>query len=238
MLSNTLFSNPWQSWHLPKQVEDAQTICEANLFDDDMSSISNPGNHSNNAITPTESQMDIVPPAAYAQPGVPSHHGTSEPEYMSTSAGTSKCVQQDIPMNPGTEGSVHVVLLQSSKWLYEKEEALNKLHKQAGQQGWEHDVVAGLQSLLKQREKKERELANIKQCYVWLKKPDNGTKSGSMLAEGHEEETRGKAAPGTLDDEPDPPLVSAMVEAVTKSAEMTLRTIPESGNHFSVGAIP
>ncbi|KAI6006163.1 hypothetical protein EDC04DRAFT_2611546 [Pisolithus marmoratus] len=294
MLSNTLFSNPWQLWCSPKQVEDAQTIHEANLFDDDMSSISNPGNHLNDAIAPTESQMDIVPPATYAQPGVPSHHGTLEPDYMSTSAGTSKHVQQDIPMNLGTEGSVCVVLSQSSKchfweadfsWslqqgLYEKEEALNKLCKQ------KNDAVAGLQSLLKQREKqqiqsgqeqtawqyekqfdelqmqfefnmqsqidklqvtrmteikthvqeeaeKERELTNIEQCYMQLKKPDKGTESGSTLSEGHEEETRGKAAPGTLDDQPDPPPVSAMVEAITKSVETTLRTILESRNHFS-----
>ncbi|KAI5990720.1 hypothetical protein EDC04DRAFT_2614096 [Pisolithus marmoratus] len=150
------------------------------------------------------------------------------------------------------QAPANVVLLQSSKchfWeadfsqslqqgLYEKEEALNKLHKQVGQQGWKHDVVAGLQSLLKQREKKERELTNIEQHYAWLKKPDNSAKSGSTLSEGHEEETRGKAAPSTLDDQPNPPLVSAMGEAVTKSVEMTLRTLLESRNHFSVRTIP
>ncbi|KAI6009164.1 hypothetical protein EDC04DRAFT_2610713 [Pisolithus marmoratus] len=85
---------------------------------------------------------------------------------------------------------------------------------------------------------KERELANIEQRYVRLKKPDNGAESGSTLSKGHEEETGGKAAPSTLDDQPDPPPVSAMVEAITKSVETTLRTILESGNHFLVRAIP
>ncbi|KAI5984007.1 hypothetical protein EDC04DRAFT_2615937 [Pisolithus marmoratus] len=308
-----------------------------------MSSISDPGNHSNDAIAPTESQMDVAPSDRVIHAagqhellasehdvdvwrlGVPSHHGTSEPEYMSTSAGTSKCVQRDIPMNPGTEGGV--VLLQSSKCrfreadfsrslrrgLYEKEEALNKLRKQAGRQGRFNmqsqidklqvtrmteietrvqEEVTRLRSTL--QAEKERELANIEQRYARLKKPapfenhldiemdspagpcptrpqastpstphldaikrirkcrgvskrtrligvdidDNGAESGSTLSEGHEEETGGKAAPGTLDDQPDPPPVSAMVEAVTKSVETTLRTILESGNHFSVGAIP
>ncbi|KAI5987135.1 hypothetical protein EDC04DRAFT_2913111 [Pisolithus marmoratus] len=98
------------------------------------------------------------------------------------------------------------------------------------------EEVTRLRSML--QAEKERELANIKQHYVRLKKPDNGTESGSMLSEGHEEETRGKAAPSTLDDQPDPPPVSAMVEAITKSVETTLRTILESGNHFLVRAIP
>ncbi|KAI5980494.1 hypothetical protein EDC04DRAFT_2618432 [Pisolithus marmoratus] len=214
-----------------------------------MSSISDPGNHSNDAIMPTESQMDIVPPATYAQPGIATSVAPSN--RVIHAAGQHELLASEHDVDVWRLG------------LYEKEEALNKLCKQ------KHDVVAGLQSLLKQREKqqiqsgqertarqyekqfdelrmqfevkhrrKERELANIEQRYAQLKKPDNGTKSGSTLSEGHEEETRGKAAPSTLDDQPDPPLVSAMVEAITKSVETTLRTILESGNHFSVGAIP
>ncbi|KAI6013658.1 hypothetical protein PISMIDRAFT_19407 [Pisolithus microcarpus 441] len=54
---------------------------------------------------------------------------------------------------------------------------------------------------------------------------------------GHEEETGEKAAPGTQDDHPTPPPVSAMVEAITKSVETTLRTLLESRSDFSVGSI-
>ncbi|KAI6043421.1 hypothetical protein EDC04DRAFT_2600280 [Pisolithus marmoratus] len=226
MLSNTLFSNPWQLWCSPKQVEDAQTIHEANLFDDDMSSISDPGNHSNDAIVPTESQMDIVPSATYAQPGIATLVAPSN--RVIHAAGQHELL--------ASEHDVDV-------WRLERGGS-QQTPQAGGVTGMEQQIQSGQEQTAQQYEKqfdelrmqfeaeKERELTNIEQHYVQLKKPDNGTKSGSMLSEGHEEETRGKAAPGTLDDQPDPPLVSAMVEAVTKSVETTLRTILESRNHF------
>ncbi|KAI6105014.1 hypothetical protein EDD17DRAFT_1771288 [Pisolithus thermaeus] len=58
-----------------------------------------------------------------------------------------------------------------------------------------------------------------------------------MLPEGCKE-TGGGATPGTQDDQLDLPPVTAVVEAVTKSVEMALRTLLESGGHFSIGAIP
>ncbi|KAI6096108.1 hypothetical protein EDD17DRAFT_1514798 [Pisolithus thermaeus] len=85
---------------------------------------------------------------------------------------------------------------------------------------------------------KERELANIEQHYARLKRSDNGLDSGLTLPKGHEGEGRGEAASGTQDNQLDSPPVSAMVEVVTKSVEMALCSLLESGGHFSVGAIP
>ncbi|KAI6095113.1 hypothetical protein F5141DRAFT_1068676 [Pisolithus sp. B1] len=66
---------------------------------------------------------------------------------------------------------------------------------------------------------------------------DNGLDRESVLPEGCKE-TGGGATPGTQDDQLDPPPVTAVVEAVTKSVETALRTLLESGGHFSIGAIP
>ncbi|KAI6117425.1 hypothetical protein EV401DRAFT_1888955 [Pisolithus croceorrhizus] len=121
---------------------------------------------------------------------------------------------------------------------------------------------------------KERELANIEQCYARFRKPayvakyldtkmdplagslpscpqastlstpnlgaikanksksyykDNGLDHKSALPKG---------SPSTQDDQLDLPPVTAVVEAVTKSVETALRTLLESGGHFSIGAIP
>ncbi|KAI6138673.1 hypothetical protein EDD17DRAFT_1516851 [Pisolithus thermaeus] len=66
---------------------------------------------------------------------------------------------------------------------------------------------------------------------------DNGLDRESTLPEGCKE-TGGGATPSTQDDQLDPPPVTAVVEAVTKSVETALRTLLESGGHFSIGAIP
>ncbi|KAI5992058.1 hypothetical protein EDC04DRAFT_2613708 [Pisolithus marmoratus] len=66
MLSNPLFSsNPWHSWHSPCQVENIQTLSEDNLFDDDMTSISNSGDCID-GTAPAQSQLDTLPPIANA----------------------------------------------------------------------------------------------------------------------------------------------------------------------------
>ncbi|KAI6162799.1 hypothetical protein EDD17DRAFT_1756812 [Pisolithus thermaeus] len=66
---------------------------------------------------------------------------------------------------------------------------------------------------------------------------DNGLDHESTLPEGCKE-TGGGATPGTQDDQLDPPPVTAVVEVVTKSVKTALRTLLESGGHFSIGAIP
>ncbi|KAI5987425.1 hypothetical protein EDC04DRAFT_2912941 [Pisolithus marmoratus] len=66
MLSNPLFSsNPWHSWHSPCQVENIQTLSKDNLFDNDMTSISDSGDHID-GTTPAQSQLDTLPPIANA----------------------------------------------------------------------------------------------------------------------------------------------------------------------------
>ncbi|KAI6120122.1 hypothetical protein EDD16DRAFT_1706074 [Pisolithus croceorrhizus] len=148
------------------------------------------------------------------------------------------------------------------------------------------DEVTRLSSTLQAQ--KERELANIEQCYAQLKKPylhtETDTQAGlhpaypqpttpnldaikrirrsrgvskrtrlirvniddnpadpadpaGFMSERHEAETGEKAAPSSQDDQPTSPPVSAMVEAITKSVETTLRTLLESGGDFSVGTI-
>ncbi|KAI6111449.1 hypothetical protein F5141DRAFT_1214971 [Pisolithus sp. B1] len=67
---------------------------------------------------------------------------------------------------------------------------------------------------------------------------DNGLDSGLTLPEEHEGEGGEEAASGTQDNQLDSPPVSAMVEVVTKSVEMALCSLLESGGHFSLGAIP
>ncbi|KAI6117648.1 hypothetical protein EDD16DRAFT_1519889 [Pisolithus croceorrhizus] len=66
---------------------------------------------------------------------------------------------------------------------------------------------------------------------------DNGLDHESTLPKGCEE-TGGGATPGTQDDQLNLPPVTAVVEAVTKSVKMALRTLLESGGHFSIGVIP
>ncbi|KAI6097311.1 hypothetical protein EDD16DRAFT_1719307 [Pisolithus croceorrhizus] len=72
---------------------------------------------------------------------------------------------------------------------------------------------------------------------IGVEMDDNGLDRESALPEGCKE-TGGGATPGTQDDQLDPPPVTAVVEAVTKSVETALRTLLESGGHFSIGAIP
>ncbi|KAI5988011.1 hypothetical protein EDD15DRAFT_2371699 [Pisolithus albus] len=86
--------------------------------------------------------------------------------------------------------------------------------------------------LAKCQAEKERELANIEQHYARLKKPVRKPTNPPDLA-GHKEETGEKSAPSTQDDQP----ISAMVEAITKSVETTLRTLLENRSDFSVGSI-
>ncbi|KAI6095223.1 hypothetical protein EV401DRAFT_1896108 [Pisolithus croceorrhizus] len=129
------------------------------------------------------------------------------------------------------------------------------------------DEVTRLSSTLQAQ--KERELANIEQCYAWLKKPMQLSRLGEakefrnehsssestlilmlvqdnpadpadpagFMSERHEAETGEKAVPGSQDDQPTSPPISAMVEVITKSVKTTLRTLLESGGDFSVGTI-
>ncbi|KAI6112752.1 hypothetical protein F5141DRAFT_1214046 [Pisolithus sp. B1] len=72
---------------------------------------------------------------------------------------------------------------------------------------------------------------------IGVKMDDNGLNHRSALPEGCEE-IGGEATFGTQDDQLNLPPVSAMVEAVTKSVKTALRTLLESGGHFSIGTIP
>ncbi|KAI6095594.1 hypothetical protein F5141DRAFT_1068214 [Pisolithus sp. B1] len=369
MFPGRLFNNPWHSWRSTNQLEDTQTIPEYDLFDDDMTSTSNPCNCSGGTTTPTQSQLDTLPRATSAQPSAPapvapsdpeseydlnvwrlhapSHHNTPEPEHFSSPNAvpllTSKCRYEEVDF------------LQSlQRGLYEKEEVIQKLQKRIWEQGRQNDAVTSLQSLVEERERelsalheafsiqsgqertaqqyekqlnelckqfessmqshidklqttrmaeietrvqdevtrlsstlqaqKERELANIEQRYARLKKPkylhtEMDTQAGlcpaypqpmtpnldaikrirrsrgvskrtqligvdiddnpadpadpaGFMSERHEAETGEKAAPGSQDDQPTSPPISAMVEAITKSVETTLRTLLESGGDF------
>ncbi|KAI6107825.1 hypothetical protein EDD16DRAFT_1712126 [Pisolithus croceorrhizus] len=317
MFPGGLFNNPWHSWRSTNQLEDTQTIPKYDLFDDDMTSTSNPCNCSGGTTTPTQSQLDTLPRATSAQPSAPapvppldpeleynlnvwrlhapSHHNTPEPEHFSSpNMSTSKRAEPDTPMDLGIPTESSAVPLLTSKWLYEKEEVIQKLRKRIQEQGQQNDAVTSLQSLVKERERelsalheafslnelrkqfessmqshinklqttrmaeiethvqdevtrlssmlqaqKERELANIEQHYARLKKPDNPadptdpTDPAGFTSERHEAETGEKAVPGSQDDQPTSPPVSAMVEAITKSVETTLRTLLESGGDFS-----
>ncbi|KAI6028193.1 hypothetical protein EDC04DRAFT_2899046 [Pisolithus marmoratus] len=80
MLSNPLFSgNPWHSWHSPHQVENIQTLSEDNLFDDDMTSISNSGGCID-GITPAQSQLDTLHPIANASLDAPTPVTCAQPD--------------------------------------------------------------------------------------------------------------------------------------------------------------
>ncbi|KAI6127303.1 hypothetical protein F5141DRAFT_1210688 [Pisolithus sp. B1] len=338
MFPGRLFNNPWHSWRSTNQLEDTQTIPEYDLFDDDMTSTSNPCNRSGGTTTPTQSQLDTLPRATSAQPSTPapvapsdpeseydlnvwrlhapSHHNTPEPEHFSSpNVSTSKRAEPDTPMDLGIPTESGAVPLLTSKCCYEEvdfSQSLRRgLYEKEEEQGRQNDVVTSLQSLVKERERelsalheafsqiqsgqeqtaqqyekqlnelhkqfessmqshidklqttrmaeiktcvqdevtrlssmlqaqKERELANIEQCYARLKKPDNPADPADpagFTSERHEAETGEKAAPGSQDDQPTSPPVSAMVEAITKSVETTLRTLLESGGDFSVGTI-
>ncbi|KAI6125885.1 hypothetical protein EDD16DRAFT_1703002 [Pisolithus croceorrhizus] len=272
MFPGGLFNNPWHSWCSPNQLEDVQTVHQSDLFDDDMSSASDPADHNTSTAILTEppTRMDsssssahheapelehqvnvwslgdpshrITPEALESERNVwrlsaPSHHNHPSPEQVSIShVATRKQVEPDTPMDPA-EATIsskcryeEVDFSRSlQQGLYEKEEIINKLRKKVWQQGKPNNTVTSLQSNLKQ---KESELLGLHQAL-----DDNGLNCESTLPEGCKE-TGGGATPSTQDDQLDPPPVTAVVEAVTKSVETALRTLLESGGHFSIGTIP
>ncbi|KAI6038371.1 hypothetical protein EDC04DRAFT_2603972 [Pisolithus marmoratus] len=80
MLSNPLFSsNPWHTWHSLHQVENIQTLSKDNLFDNDMTSISDSGDRINGA-TPAQSQLDTLPPIANASLDAPTPVAHAQPD--------------------------------------------------------------------------------------------------------------------------------------------------------------
>ncbi|KAI6097057.1 hypothetical protein F5141DRAFT_1067340 [Pisolithus sp. B1] len=66
MFHGGLFNNPWHSWHSPNQ-EDVQMVRQNNLFDDDMSSTSDPTDHLTSTAALTQPQMDTSSSSAHAQ---------------------------------------------------------------------------------------------------------------------------------------------------------------------------
>ncbi|KAI6098113.1 hypothetical protein F5141DRAFT_1219714 [Pisolithus sp. B1] len=177
MFPGGLFNNPWHSWRSTNQLEDTQTIPEYDLFDDDMTSASNPCNRSGGTTTPTQSQLDTLPRATSAQPSAPapvapsdpeseydlnvwrlhapSHHNTLEPEHFSSPNAvpllTSKCRYEEVDFSQSLR-----------RGLYEKEEVIQKPRKRIWEQGWQNDVVTSLQSLVKER---ERELSALHEAF-------------------------------------------------------------------------
>ncbi|KAI6096109.1 hypothetical protein EDD16DRAFT_1716393 [Pisolithus croceorrhizus] len=67
MFPNGLFNNPWHSWHSPTQLEDVQMVCQNDLFDDEMSSTSDPADHTSSTAALTQSQVGISSSSAHAQ---------------------------------------------------------------------------------------------------------------------------------------------------------------------------
>ncbi|KAI6137725.1 hypothetical protein EDD17DRAFT_1517129 [Pisolithus thermaeus] len=67
MFPNGLFNNPWHSWHSPSQLEDVQTVCQNDLFDDEMSSTGNPADHTSSTTALTQSLVGISSSSAQAQ---------------------------------------------------------------------------------------------------------------------------------------------------------------------------
>ncbi|KAI6101987.1 hypothetical protein EDD16DRAFT_1716311 [Pisolithus croceorrhizus] len=324
MFPGRLFNNPWHSWRSTNQLEDTQTIPEYDLFDDDMTSTSNPCNRSGGTTTPTQSQLDTLPRATSAQPSTlapvppldpeseydlnvwrlhaPSHHNTLEPEHFSSpNMSTSKCVEPDTPMDLGIPTESGAVPLLTSKCRYKEVDFSQSLRRglyekeedtfSATDNNKQNDAVTSLQSLVKERERElsalhevfsqiqsgqertaqqyEKQLnelrkqfessmqshidklqttrmAEIETCVqdevtrlssTLQDNPTDPADPAGFMSEQHEAETGEKAAPGSQDDQPTSPPVSAMVEAITKSVETTLRTLLESGGDFSVGTI-
>ncbi|KAI6119983.1 hypothetical protein EDD16DRAFT_1519118 [Pisolithus croceorrhizus] len=323
MFPGGLFNNPWHSWCSTNQLEDTQTIPEYDLFDNDMTSTSNPCNRSSGTTTPTQSQLDTLPCATSAQLSAPvpvapsdpeleynlnvwrlhapSHHNTPEPEHFSSpNVSTSKCAEPDTPMDLGipTESSGCMRRRRSSKNFereyrsrdglqslvkererelsalheafsiqsgqeqtaqqYEKQ--LNELHKQFESSMQSHidklqttrmaeiethvqDEVTRLRmqlSRLGEAEEFQNEHGSLELTLILMLVQDNLTDPADpagFTSEQHEAETGEKAAPGSQDDQPTSPPISAMVEAITKSVETTLRTLLESRGDFSVGTI-
>ncbi|KAI6111068.1 hypothetical protein F5141DRAFT_1063451 [Pisolithus sp. B1] len=361
MFPGGLFNNPWHSWCSTNQLEDTQTIPEYDLFDDDMTSTSNPCNHSGGTTTPTQSQLDTLPRTTSAQPSAPapvapsdpeseydlnvwrlhapSHHNTPEPEHFSSPNAvpllTSKCCYEEVDLSQSLRRGLYEkeeviqklrkrIQEQGRSLVKERERELSALHEafsiQSGQERTAQQYEKQLNELRKQFEssmqshidklqttrmaeietrvqdevtrlsstlqaQKERELANIEQHYARLKKPkylhtETDTQAGlcpaypqpttpnldaikrirrsqgvskqtrligvdiddnpadpadpaGLMSERHEAETGEKAAPGSQDDQPTSPPISAMVEVITKSVETTLRTLLESGGDFS-----
>ncbi|KAI6100502.1 hypothetical protein F5141DRAFT_1218494 [Pisolithus sp. B1] len=134
MFHSGLFNNPWHSWCSPNQLEDIQTVCQNDLFDDDMSSTSDPADHNTStaAVTQPQTQMDTSSSSAHTQ-------------------GPALALASFICSN---------LTLYAAK-LYEKEEIINKLRKKVWQQGKPNNTVTSLQSDLKQ---KESELLGLQQA--------------------------------------------------------------------------
>ncbi|KAI6131109.1 hypothetical protein EDD16DRAFT_1700529 [Pisolithus croceorrhizus] len=150
MFPGGLFNNPWHSWRSTNQLEDTQTIPEYDLFDDDMTSTSNPCNHSGGTTTPTQSQLDTLPRATSAQPSTPAPVAPSDPE----SEYDLNVWRLHAPSHHNTPEPEHF----SSP----NEEVIQKLQKRIQEQGRQNDVVTSLQSLVKER---ERELSALHEAF-------------------------------------------------------------------------
>ncbi|KAI6099931.1 hypothetical protein EV401DRAFT_1894735 [Pisolithus croceorrhizus] len=315
MFPGGLFNNPWHSWRSTNQLEDTQTIPKYDLFDDDMTSTSNPCNRSGGTTTPTQSQLDTLPRATSAQPSAPapvapsdpeseynlnvwrlhapSHHNTPEPEHFSSPNGcmrrrrSSKNFEREYGSRDGLQSLVkererelsvlhEAFSIQSGqeRTAQQYEKQLNELRKQfessmqshidklqttrmAGIETRVQDEVTRLSSMLQaglrpaypqpttpnldaiKRIRRSRGVSKR----TWLigvdidDNPADPADPAGFTSERHEAETGEKAVPGSQDDQPTSPPVSAMVEVITKSVETTLRTLLESGGDFSVGTI-
>ncbi|KAI6111448.1 hypothetical protein F5141DRAFT_1214970 [Pisolithus sp. B1] len=67
MFPNRLFNNPWHSWRSPSQLEDVQMVRQNDLFDDEMSSTSDPADHTSSTTALTQSLVGISSSSAQAQ---------------------------------------------------------------------------------------------------------------------------------------------------------------------------
>ncbi|KAI6110323.1 hypothetical protein EDD16DRAFT_1711039 [Pisolithus croceorrhizus] len=179
MFPNGLFNNPWHSWHSPSQLEDVQTVCQNDLFDDEMSSTSDPADHTSSTTTLTQSQVDTSSFSAHA----PAHtsnsvqHAASQHEVLELESHVNiwkKLQNQKVifgsyvfpvaitAQNCNTQYHMHTPengwkqTLPWNKvhwWMAGKEEFINKLQRQVQQQGKQNNTVTSLQSDLKQGEK-------------------------------------------------------------------------------------
>ncbi|KAI6102242.1 hypothetical protein F5141DRAFT_1217842 [Pisolithus sp. B1] len=67
MFPNRLFNNPWHSWRSPSQLEDVQMVRQNDLFDDEMSSTSDPADHTSSTTALTQSLVGISSSSTQAQ---------------------------------------------------------------------------------------------------------------------------------------------------------------------------
>ncbi|KAI6096199.1 hypothetical protein F5141DRAFT_1067828 [Pisolithus sp. B1] len=157
MFPNGLFNNPWHSWCSPTQLEDVQMVCQNDLFDDEMSSTSDPADHTSSTAALTQSQVGISSSSAHAQAHtsnlmlhaasqhevlepechiniwklcIPSHHNSLELQHSISHAHTRKGMEPDTPMELGSSVEGRAIPLMAPKCHYEEVDVSQSLQQE------------------------------------------------------------------------------------------------------------